>query len=151
MNTQESYISSNKKAYFDYEIQDKLEAGLILTGPEVKSVRDGRVNLKGSYVAVLSDGPYVMDMHISEYAQAGLKHYEPKSKRKLLLNKKEIEKLLQIEKTGGLAVVPTKIYFKKGLIKLEIAVGKGKKMHDKRNSIKKSAQKIEIQRALKHY
>ena len=151
MNTQESYISSNKKAYFDYDIQDKLEAGLILTGPEVKSVRNGRVNLKGSYVAVLSDGPYVIDMHINEYPQAALKHYEPKSKRKLLLNKKEIEKLLQIEKTGGLAVIPTKIYFKKGLIKLEIAVGKGKKMHDKRNSMKKSAQKIEIQRALKHY
>lgn len=153
MKQETNLISSNKKAFFDYEIDEKIEAGIILTGPEVKSVRNGRVNLKGSYVAILSDGPYVIDMHISEYANAvnEQKNYNVKQKRKLLLNAKEIKKLQQIEKTGGLSVVPTKIYFKRGLIKLEIAVAKGKKLHDKRNSLKNKDQERQINRTLKHY
>lgn len=142
---------ANKKAFFDYDIQEKIEAGIILTGPEVKSVRNGRANLKGSYVAVLSDGPYVMDLHISAYEPANVAGYEPKAKRKLLLNKKEIKKLEDIEKATGLTIIPTNLYFKKGLIKLEIAIAKGKKLYDKRNSLKNKAQNLDIKRAIKHF
>lgn len=142
---------SNKKAYFDYEILEKIEAGIVLSGPEVKSIRDGKANLKGSYVAVLSNIPYVIEMHITEYPFAKVAGYEPKQKRALLLRKSEIEKLLTVEKTTGLSVIPLKLYFKRGLAKLEIGIGKGKKNYDKRDSLKKSAQKMEIQRAIKHF
>jgi SsrA-binding protein len=142
---------SNKKATFDFEILERLETGMMLSGAEVKSIRAGRASLKGSYVAVLSDGPYVMDLHISEYTPAGLKGYDPTKKRKLLLNKKEIEKLEKAEKTSGLAIVPLKLYAKKGLFKLEIAIAKGKKLHDKRQSLKSKSQNLEIKRALKHF
>lgn len=146
-----SEIAKNKKAYFDYEILDEYEAGIMLKGYEVKSVRAGKVNLKGSRVSVLSDGSaYVMDMHISPYEQAGLKEYHPAEKRKLLLNRKEIEKLEDAENTAGLTIVPLKMYFKKGLIKLKIAVVKGKKTIDKRAKIKGKDQDIDIQRALKY-
>ena len=132
---------SNKKAFFDYEILEKFEAGMILSGAEVKAIRAGKANLKGSYVAILSDGPYVFELHISEYDKRSDKViYNPIQKRKLLLNKKEIETLVKIEKTSGLTIVPTKIYFKRGLIKLEIAVGKGKKNYDKRNALKQKSQ-----------
>lgn len=144
-------VIKNKKATFDYEIIEVFEAGIMLSGPEVKSIRLGRASLKGSYVALLSDGPYVMDMHIADFMPAAQKSYNPTAKRKLLLNKKEIDQLEKAEKTSGLAIVPLKLYTKRGLFKLEIAIAKGKKLHDKRQSLKSKSQNIEIQRALKHY
>lgn len=144
-------VIKNKKATFDYEILNTFEAGIMLSGPEVKSIRLGRANLKGSYVAVLTDGPYVMDLHISDFTPAAQKNYNPTAKRKLLLNRKEIEQLEKAEKTSGLAIIPLKLYAKKGLFKLEIAIAKGKKLHDKRQSLKSKSQNIEIKRALKHY
>lgn len=146
-----SEIARNKKAFFDFEILDEYEAGIMLKGYEVKSVRAGKVNLKGSRVSVLSDGAaYVMDMHISPYEQAGLKDYHPAEKRRLLLNRKEIQKLEDAENTAGLSVVPLKMYYKKGLIKLKIATVKGKRNIDKRAKIKNKDQDIDIQRALKY-
>jgi SsrA-binding protein len=143
---------SNKKAFFDYEIIESLEAGIILSGSEVKSIRAGKANLKGAYVALLSDGPHVIDLHISEYKNSSDKTvYNPLRKRKLLLNQKEIKSLEKVEKTTGLTVVPVKIYFKNGLIKVQISVVKGKKTYDKRESLKKSSQQMDIKRALRNF
>lgn len=144
-------ICSNKKAFFDYEILEKFEAGMILSGAEVKACRGGKASLKGSYVAILSDGPYVIDMNISKYEFLSDQKYDPKARRKILLNKDEIEELSRAEKAGGLAVVPLELYLKRGLIKLEVAIVKGKKFRDKRATIKKRETDIEISRALKHF
>lgn len=149
--SESSEIARNKKAYFDYEIIEDFEAGIMLKGYEVKAIRAGKVNLKGAHVVVLSDGPYVVDMHIGSYEQAGLKDYHPKAKRKLLLNKKEIEKIANAEATGGLAVLALAMYKKGGLIKLRIGVGKGKKKYDKRTELKRKSQDRDVARALKHY
>jgi SsrA-binding protein len=143
-------IAANKKAYFDYEIGDKLEAGIMLSGAEVKACRAGKVNMKGSYVAILSDGPYVMDLHITKYEFLDDKGYEPKQKRKILLNKKEIGAVSKAEKESGVAIIPTQMYFKNGLIKIEIGFAKGKKLHDKRNSIKNKDLNRQISRTLKN-
>lgn len=143
-------LGVNKKAYFDYEIQEKIEAGLMLTGAEVKACRAGKVNLKGSYVAILEDGPYVMDLHITKYEFLDDKSYDAKVKRKLLLNRKEITRLEKAEKEAGMAIIPTELYLKNGLIKLEIAFGKGKKLHDKRQSIKNRESDRQIARTIKN-
>jgi len=147
----ESFIAKNKKAYFDYEVLEEFEAGLMLKGNEVKSIRLGKVNLKGSYVSVLEDGPYVSAMHISQYEPAHLKTYDPIRKRKLLLNHREIDKLRGSEKTAGLAIIPLKLYYKKGLIKMKIGICRGKKNYDKRADLKRKSQNREVNRALKHY
>jgi SsrA-binding protein len=142
----------NKKAFFDYEILEKFEAGIVLSGPEVKSVREGRVNLKGGYVAILSDGPYLFEVNISEYKYNSDKSlYIPNSKRKLLLNKKEIIALDKAEKTSGLTIVPLRLYFNRGLIKCEIAIAKGKKNYDKRAALKTKSQTLDVRRALRNF
>jgi len=146
-----SSIARNKKAYFDYEVLEEMVAGLMLKGSEVKSIRAGKVNLKGSYVSVLEDGPYVSSMHISPYEPANIPSYDPIRKRKILLNKREIDKLIGAEKTAGLSVIPLKLFFKKGLIKMKIGICKGKKNRDKRASIKQRGQDREINRAMKYY
>lgn len=142
----------NKKAFFDYEILEKFEAGIVLSGSEVKSVREGKANLKGGYVATLSDGPYLFEVTISEYKNRSDKTvYIPNEKRKLLLNRKEIESLEKAEKTSGLTIVPLKLYFTRGLLKCEIAIAKGKKNYDKRDALKKKTQTIEVNRALRNF
>jgi len=139
-----NFITINKRANFDYEIKEKYEAGLVLLGHEVKSVKTGHINLKGSYVTVKQNDKkklpelYLISAHISLYKHAGMiKDYNPTRPRKLLLKKKEIQHLNGKKQEQGLTLVPLKIYTKHGFIKLEFGIGKGKKKVDKREAIKK--------------
>lgn len=144
-------FAKNKKAYHDYEILEEFEAGIALSGPEVKSIRRSQVQMKGSYVAVLSDGPYVMGIHISPYKFADSQKIDPIRKRKILLKEKEIAKLEQAEKTSGQTLIPLELYPKGGLIKLKVAIAKGRKTHDKRNVVKGRDMQRTVERVLKKY
>lgn len=150
-------LAQNKQARFNYEILETLEAGLVLLGHEVKSVKAGQVNLRGSYISLridnsLSGQAYLVGAHISPYKYAGaLSDYTPLRERKLLLNKKEIIRLNSKLQTQGLTLLPLKIYTKNGLIKLEIALAKGKKKYDKRDALKQKDIERDTQRSLKNY
>lgn len=127
-------VANNKKARHDYFIEKIYEAGLVLKGTEVKSIRQGRVNLKESYVIVKDGEVFVFGMHISPYKQGNIFNEDPLRTRKLLLNKNEIRKISQDVKLAGSTVVPLRLYFRNGRAKLEIALAKGKKLYDKRES-----------------
>lgn len=145
-------ISKNKKAYFNYFIEDTLEAGLVLQGTEIKAIRLGNVSLKDCYVRIKEDEAFVVNMHIAPYLQGNQFNHEPLRTRKLLLNKKEITKLEQQLKEDGLTIVVTKVYFgKSSKVKLEIGVGRGKKLYDKRQDLKEKDAKREMDKALKYY
>ena len=125
-------ICLNRKASFNYFFEDLLEAGIVLKGSEIKSIREGKVNIADSY-AVEKDGELILiNSHIASYKQASYSNHNPTDERKLLLNKREINKLIGKMQRDGLTIVPTKMYFKKGKAKIELAVAKGKKLHDKR-------------------
>ena len=129
-------ICLNRKASFNYFFEDLLEAGIVLKGSEIKSIREGKVNIADSY-AVEKDGELILiNSHIASYKQASYSNHNPTDERKLLLNKREINKLIGKLQRDGLTIVPTKMYFKKGKAKIELAVAKGKKLHDKRASKK---------------
>ena len=129
-------ICLNRKASFNYFFEDLLEAGIVLKGSEIKSIREGKVNIADSY-AVEKDGELILiNSHIASYKQASYSNHNPTDERKLLLNKREINKLIGKMQRDGLTIVPTKMYFKKGKVKIELAVAKGKKLHDKRASKK---------------
>lgn len=130
-------ISENRKARHDYHILETFEAGMVLKGSEVKSAKNGQMQLKDSYVEFLNDEMYLLNSHISTYNASSYNNHEPERKRKLLMKKSEITKLFQKVKEKGLTIVPLKVYLKKGYIKVEIAFVKGKQAHDKRDSIKK--------------
>ncbi len=142
-------ITKNKKAYHDYEILEKLEAGIILSGPEVKSAKTGHINLKGSYVIISNEEAHLLNSHIAPYKFANLSDYNPTRTRKLLLHNKEINHLIGKLQTKGISLVPLQVYIKNNLIKIEIGVARGKKKYDKREDIKKKEAKRKIQRALK--
>lgn len=142
-------IADNRKAYFDYEILEKFEAGMVLLGSEVKSIRAGNLNLKDSYVSFRNGEAFLQNAHISEYMASSYNNHHPERLRKLLLNKGEIHKIMGRVQEKSLSCVPLKMYFKGGRIKLEIGLGKGKKRHDKRESIKNKESKRELARALK--
>jgi SsrA-binding protein len=144
-------LSKNKKAFHDYEILEKFEAGIALNGDEVKSIRNGQANLKGSYIDVLGSEAFLNEAHISRYKLSSRKDYDPTRKRKLLLHKKQILKIEQAAKEKGKTVVPLELYLKGGLIKVEVGICRGKKLHDKREVLKKRAQDLEIKRQLKKY
>ena len=130
-------ICLNRKASFNYFFEDLLEAGIVLKGSEIKSIREGKVNIADSY-AVEKDGELILiNSHIASYKQASYSNHNPTDERKLLLNKREINKLIGKIQRDGLTIVPTKMYFKKGKAKIEIAVAKGKKQYDKRQAIKR--------------
>jgi SsrA-binding protein len=144
-------LISNKKAYFDYEITEKIQAGIELFGFEVKSVRKSQGSLDGSYVTVRGKEAFLIGSYIKPYQEKNTpKDYDPYRNRKLLLNKNEIEKLENIEKTKGLTVVPISVYNIGKFLKLEIGIAKGKKKFDKRETLKKKDAKREIDRALKN-
>ena len=129
-------ICLNRKASFNYFFEDLLEAGIVLKGSEIKSIREGKVNIADSY-AVEKDGELILiNSHIASYKQASYSNHNPTDERKLLLNKREINKLIGKMQRDALTIVPTKMYFKKGKAKIELAVAKGKKLHDKRASKK---------------
>ena len=142
-------ISSNKKASFDYLLFDKFEAGLALVGTEIKSIRKSGANLKDSYIRITDNlEAYLINCHISPYEYGNIFNHDPKRERKLLLNKKEILKILNKVKQEKYTIVPTKMYFSSKWVKLEIALAKGKKLYDKRDSIKKKDIKRDIERNL---
>lgn len=142
-------ISENKKAWFDYEILDKWEAGLVLVGSEVKSLRVNGCTLKDSYVAFRGTEAFLQNAHIPVYSASSYNNHEPERLRKLLLNASEIAKIHAGTTEKGLSCVPLKMYFKKGKAKIEIALARGKKKGDKRQSIKTREADREVQRSLR--
>ena len=143
-------LATNKRAHFDYEILDKYEAGLVLGGAEVKSAKKGHLSLKGSFVTMHEGEMYLTNAHITPYAFANpLTAYDPTRSRKRLLKKSEIKSLVGKLHVKGLTLVPLRVYTKRRLIKLEFAVGRGKKAFDKRSDIAKHEAKRNMQRALK--
>lgn len=142
-------LSDNKKARFDYEILEKFEAGIVLNGQEVKSIRKGNISLKGSYVIIRGGEPYLVGANIPPYQPKNASpDYDPERSRKLLLNKKEIDHLVGKVEERGLTLIPLKVYTKYARIKLEFGIGKGKKKSDKRETIKKRDTDREIKREL---
>jgi len=140
-------VARNKRASHDYHILETWEAGLVLTGSEVKSLRNGRANIGDAY-AILRDGEvYLINLHISPYEQASYFNHEPTRTRKLLLHKKEIRKMIGAVERQGLTLIPLELYFKKGKAKVALALGKGKKLHDKRADLRKKDDEREIARA----
>jgi len=146
----EKAVATNRKAYHDYFIEEKFEAGIMLQGTEVKSLREGRVNLHDSYASVKGDEIFLHHCHISPYSHGNIMNHEPLRTRKLLLHRKEIDKLLGKTKQQGLTLIPLRIYFsKRGLAKVELGLAKGKKQHDSRESIKTREASREVERAMK--
>ncbi len=137
----------NRKARFEYELSDIMEAGLSLTGSEVKSLRDGRGNLQEAFVSLERKGAWLRQAHISPYAQANRNNHDPVRPRQLLLRRNELARLEKGIGQKGMTIVPLRLYLKGRLIKLEIALGKGKKLHDKRASIKAREAKRAMERA----
>ncbi len=142
-------IASNKKAFHDYFIDETFEAGIVLTGTEVKSLRAGKVNLKESFCRIKDGEVFINNMNISEYSFGNRENHEPTRMRKLLLHHTEIDKLIRLTEQKGLALVPTKIYFKNNYVKLELGVGRGKKLHDKRETLKRKEADREMAKVMK--
>ena len=135
-------IAKNPTAYHNYNIEDKLEAGIVLSGTEIKSIRTGKINLKDSYANIKNGEVFIYGMHISPYEHGNIFNKDPMRDRKLLLNKREIHKLIGLIKQKGYSLVPISIYFKGSFVKVELGIGKGKKLYDKRQDLaKKDAQK----------
>jgi SsrA-binding protein len=148
-NTAQKLIASNKTARLNYDIGDTYEAGIVLTGTEVKALRDGKANLKDSYAVVKDDEVFLREMHISHYDHGNRFNHEPLRARKLLLHKREIRKLYGKSRENGLALVPLKLYFKDGRVKVEIGIGKGKKLYDRREDIKEREDRRNVAREFK--
>jgi SsrA-binding protein len=146
----EKVVATNRKAFFDYAIEEKLEAGIVLKGTEVKSIREGKVNLKDSYASVDHGEVVLHNCHISPYSHGNLMNHDPVRPRKLLLHRKEINKLLGKTQQKGLTLVPLRIYFSpRGQAKVEIALAKGKKQYDRREATKEREAGREVERAMK--
>lgn len=142
-------IATNRKAYHDYFIEESYEAGIELCGTEVKSIRGGSVNLKDSWCTIQDGELVVRGMHISPYEQGNIFNRDPLRERKLLMHKKEIMRLLGIQKQQGLAIIPLSMYFKGSLVKVQVGVCRGKKLHDKREAAAERDAKRDIDRAMK--
>lgn len=127
-------LSDNRQASHNYFLMERFEAGLVLTGTEVKAAKDGKIQLKDAYAAVLENEAWLINAHISQYSHGNRENHPPVRNRKLLLHRREIDKLLGTTREKGLALIPTKVYLKKGRIKCEFAVAKGKKLYDKREA-----------------
>jgi len=141
-------ITVNRRAFHEYHFDDRLEAGLVLVGSEVKSLREARVNLKDAYARFLGDELYLIGMHISPYGPSSQFGHDPERNRKLLLHRREIDKLRGKLKERGLTLVPLRLYWVKGRAKAELGLGRGKKLHDKREAIRERTEKREVDRAL---
>lgn len=144
-------IATNKKAYHDYFISDVFEAGLVLTGTEVKSIRAGKVNLKEAFCRIKDGEVFINNMNVAEYTHGNRENHDPTRMRKLLLHHTEIDKLIRLTEQKGLALIPTKIYFKNNYVKLEIGLGRGKKLHDKRETLKSKEADREMAKAVKQH
>jgi len=144
-------VIKNKRAYFEFEILDTYTAGIMLTGTEIKSVREGKVNLSDGFCFFKKDDLYVRNLHITEYSHGAYANHDPLRQRKLLLNKRELRKIQAKVKERGFTIVPVSMFVsERGFAKLEIALGRGKKTHDKRESIKARDSKKELDSAMKY-
>ena len=141
-------IATNPVAKHNYTISDTMEAGIVLTGTEIKSIRNGKVNLKDSYANIKNGEVFIYGMHISPYEQGNIFNKDPLRDRKLLLNKREINKLIGLIKQKGYSLVPMKLYFSGSFVKLELGIGKGKKLYDKREDIAKKDAQMRIRKEL---
>lgn len=150
MNSNIKIIAKNSNAYHNYNIENKIEAGIVLSGTEIKSIRNGKVNLKDSYAQIKNGECFICGMHISPYEQGNIFNKDPLRDRKLLLNRAEINKLFGMIKQKGYTLIPINIYFKGSFVKIELGIGKGKKLYDKREDIAKKDAEIKIRKALKN-
>jgi len=142
-------FANNKKAFHNYHILETFEAGIVLVGTEVKSIREGHVDIKEAYVRIDTGEAYLVGAHVLPYSHGNQQNHTPVRNRKLLLHKREIERLVGKTQEKGLTLVPIRLYLKGGRIKLEIGLGRGKHLHDKRDDLKKKEANREMQRALK--
>ena len=142
-------ITENRKARHEYDVIETFEAGLVLTGSEVKSLREKQVQLKDSYISFTADEAFLQNAHISEYKSSSYNNHAPERKRKLLLHRHELGQIYGALREKGLTCIPLKIYFKKGRAKVEIALVKGRKLHDKRQAIKKREESREVSKSLR--
>lgn len=150
MKNEKKIIAKNKKAFYEYEVLDRYEAGLVLTGTEVRSLRDNNCQMTDSFVMVRGGEAWINNIHIPPFAQGNINNPDPDRKRKLLLHKKEIRELEEATREKGMAVVPLKMYFApNALVKVEIAIARGKKLHDKRATMAERDSKRDVERALK--
>ena len=139
-------VATNPTAKHNYSIEKTLEAGIVLTGTEIKSIRNGKVNLKDSYAGIKNGEAYIYSMHISPYEQGNIFNKDPLRNRKLLLNKREIFRLSGLINQKGYTLVPIYLYFKNNIVKLELGIGKGKKLYDKREDLKKKDSEMYIKK-----
>lgn len=144
-------LAQNKKARHDYSILDTMEAGIVLQGTEIKSIRNSRINLKDGFVRVRNGEAFLLNVHISPYEQGNLFNHDPLRTRKLLLHKKQIQRLFAEAKNPGITIVPLKVYIKDGYAKVLIGIAKGKREYDKRETLKRKDQERQISRVLKNY
>ena len=145
-------LSDNRQARYLYEILETYEAGIQLTGTEVKSIRAGKLNLQDGYALIRNGEAWLINVHISPYTGSGQYfNHEPRRTRKLLLHRQEIRKLIGRVEQQGLTLVPLRMYLKRGLVKVSLGLGKGKKLHDKRENLKRRQDQRDIQRAMKNY
>jgi len=142
-------VARNRKARHEYHIEETYEAGIVLQGTEVKSIRQGRVNLKDSFAIVESGELLLYNMHIAPYSHGNRYNHEPERPRKLLMHKKEIRRFIGKTRESGYTLIPLSVYFKRNLVKIELALAKGKNLHDKREDIKRRTAQREIERAFK--
>lgn len=149
METNIKILSDNRAAGHHYFLSDRMEAGLVLTGTEVKAARDGKIQLKDAFAEITGNEAWLSNAHIGKYSHGNIMNHEPERKRKLLLHRSEIEKLQVVTREKGLTVVPTKLYLKAGRIKVELAVGRGKKLHDKRESEREREMDAEARAAVR--
>ncbi|HUK55122.1 MAG TPA: SsrA-binding protein SmpB [Nitrospiria bacterium] len=145
----DSVVATNSKAFHDYHIEEKYEVGIVLIGTEVKALREGRANLRDSYASIQGNEVFLYHCHISPYSHGNIANHDPLRVRKLLLNRNEINKLIGKTQQRGFTLVPLKIYFKKGLAKVELALALGKQAADKRETLRRKIAQREIQKAFK--
>ncbi|HXQ26335.1 MAG TPA: SsrA-binding protein SmpB [Candidatus Acidoferrales bacterium] len=141
-------VAQNRAASYNYDLLDKFEAGIVLVGTEVKSLRDGKGSLREAYAEIRADEPWLVNCHIPEYQPGGSRNHDPLRKRKLLLNRREIDKLAVATQQKGMTIVPLKIYFRDGMAKCELAVARGKKFHDRREAERRKEAKREADEAM---
>jgi len=149
-NLMEKIIAKNPTAYHNYSIESTLEAGIVLTGTEIKSIRNGKVNIKDTYINIKNNEVFVYGMHISPYEFGNIFNKDPLRTRKLLLNRREIDKLTGMVKQKGVSLVPISLYWSGNKVKVQIGIGKGKKLYDKREDIAKKDAQRKIERAMKN-
>jgi SsrA-binding protein len=142
-------VATNRKAFHEYEIHDTFEAGLVLLGTEIKSIREGRASLQEGYVAIEGDEAWLMNVHIAQYEPASRQNHDPKRRRKLLLHRREIDRLDSRVKEKGYTIVPIRLYLKDGRAKVEIGLARGKKLYDKREAIARRDSQRQVDRAIK--